>query len=73
MLGSTRAADFVTEGRSLILVGKPERGKTRLPVLTDGCNPPSDCSPHGLIARRSAKAGEMMFSTGGEQSLYRSP
>jgi DNA replication protein DnaC len=32
MLGSALAPDFVTEGRSLILVGKPGRGKTHLAV-----------------------------------------
>ena len=30
MLGSALAPDFVTEGRSLILFGKPGRGKTHL-------------------------------------------
>ena len=32
MLGSALAADFVTEGRSLILAGKPGRGKTHLAI-----------------------------------------
>lgn len=32
LLGSALAADFVTEGRSLILSGKPGRGKTHLAV-----------------------------------------
>ena len=32
MLGSALAPDFVTEGRSLILTGKPGRGKTHLAV-----------------------------------------
>jgi DNA replication protein DnaC len=32
MLGSALAADFVTEGRSLILTGKPGRGKTHLAI-----------------------------------------
>src|SRR5213594_934850 len=32
MLGSALAADFVTEGRSLIFSGKPGRGKTHLAV-----------------------------------------
>ena len=32
MLGSALAPDFVTEGRSLILMGKPGRGKTHLAV-----------------------------------------
>ena len=32
MLGSALAPDFVTEGRSLILVGKPGRGKTHLAI-----------------------------------------
>lgn len=32
LLGSALAADFVTEGRSLILTGKPGRGKTHLAV-----------------------------------------
>jgi len=32
MLGSALAPDFVTEGRSLILAGKPGRGKTHLAV-----------------------------------------
>src|SRR5688572_22675363 len=32
MLGSALSADFVTEGRSLILAGKPGRGKTHLAV-----------------------------------------
>ena len=32
MLGSALAPDFVTEGRSLILAGKPGRGKTHLAI-----------------------------------------
>jgi DNA replication protein DnaC len=32
MLGSTLTPDFVTEGRSLILAGKPGRGKTHLAI-----------------------------------------
>jgi DNA replication protein DnaC len=32
MLGSALAPDFVTEGRSLILTGKPGRGKTHLAI-----------------------------------------
>jgi DNA replication protein DnaC len=32
MLGSALTADFVTEGRSLILAGKPGRGKTHLAI-----------------------------------------
>ena len=32
LLGSALSADFVTEGRSLILTGKPGRGKTHLAV-----------------------------------------
>lgn len=32
MLGSYLTADFVTEGRSLILMGKPGRGKTHLAI-----------------------------------------
>jgi DNA replication protein DnaC len=32
LLGSALAADFVTEGRSLILAGKPGRGKTHLAI-----------------------------------------
>ncbi len=32
MLGSALAADFVSEGRSLILTGKPGRGKTHLAI-----------------------------------------
>jgi DNA replication protein DnaC len=32
MLGSALSADFVTEGRSLILAGKPGRGKTHLAI-----------------------------------------
>jgi DNA replication protein DnaC len=32
MLGSALAVDFVTEGRSLILAGKPGRGKTHLAI-----------------------------------------
>ena len=32
MLGSALAADFITEGRSLILAGKPGRGKTHLAI-----------------------------------------
>ncbi len=32
MLGSYLSADFVTEGRSLILMGKPGRGKTHLAI-----------------------------------------
>jgi hypothetical protein len=32
MLSSALAADFVTEGRSLILAGKPGRGKTHLAI-----------------------------------------
>jgi DNA replication protein DnaC len=32
MLGSALAPDFVTEGRSVILAGKPARGKTHLAV-----------------------------------------
>jgi DNA replication protein DnaC len=32
LLGSALSADFVTEGRSLVLVGKPGRGKTHLAV-----------------------------------------
>ena len=32
MLGSALAADFVTEGRSLIFSGKPGRGKTHLAI-----------------------------------------
>jgi len=32
LLGSTLTADFVTEGRSLVLTGKPGRGKTHLAV-----------------------------------------
>jgi DNA replication protein DnaC len=32
MLGSALSADFITEGRSLILAGKPGRGKTHLAI-----------------------------------------
>ena len=32
LLGSALSADFVTEGRSLVLLGKPGRGKTHLAV-----------------------------------------
>jgi DNA replication protein DnaC len=32
LIGSSLSADFVTEGRSLILLGKPGRGKTHLAV-----------------------------------------
>ena len=32
MLGSALSVDFVTEGRSLILAGKPGRGKTHLAI-----------------------------------------
>jgi DNA replication protein DnaC len=32
MLGSALSPDFVTEGRSLILMGKPGRGKTHLAI-----------------------------------------
>ena len=32
MLGSALAADFVTEGRSLVFIGKPGRGKTHLAI-----------------------------------------
>ncbi|HET7856301.1 MAG TPA: ATP-binding protein, partial [Gaiellaceae bacterium] len=32
LVGSYLSADFVTEGRSLILLGKPGRGKTHLAV-----------------------------------------
>jgi len=32
MLGSALAVDFVTEGRSLILAGKPGRGKTHVAI-----------------------------------------
>jgi DNA replication protein DnaC len=32
MLGSALTAGFVTEGRSLILAGKPGRGKTHVPI-----------------------------------------
>ena len=32
LLGSALAADFVTEGRNLILTGKPGRGKTHLAI-----------------------------------------
>ena len=32
MLGSALSPDFVTEGRSLILAGKPGRGKTHLAI-----------------------------------------
>jgi DNA replication protein DnaC len=32
LLGSALAPDFVTEGRSLVLLGKPGRGKTHLAV-----------------------------------------
>ena len=32
MLGSALSVDFVTEGRSLILAGKPGRGETHLAI-----------------------------------------
>src|SRR5207342_1774799 len=32
LLGSALSPDFITEGRSLILLGKPGRGKTHLAV-----------------------------------------
>jgi DNA replication protein DnaC len=32
LLGSALSADFVTEGRSLVLVGKPGRGKTQVSI-----------------------------------------
>ena len=32
LLGSSLSADFVTEGRSLVFIGKPGRGKTHLAV-----------------------------------------
>ena len=37
MLGSALSPDFITEGRSLILAGKPGRGKTHLAIAVAYC------------------------------------
>ena len=65
MLGSALSPDFVTEGRSLILAGKPGRGKTHLAIarwVFPRPGLPARMSERPSVTKSAARADPSMCS-----------